>query len=166
VKEYSLADLMRLSGYSSRRIRQFIKIGLLGRPKFAGVRTMYSRETLGRLSAIMAWRRENGLGSPQIKREMRALTLEEVENWAEMLDPEPDEESATPEPPPAAAPVLPAPTNAQPREPARDLLIGERWVRVPLVPGLDLTMLEGSGELVVRLAREIQAKYQATGKSA
>jgi hypothetical protein len=34
------------------------------------------------------------------------------------------------------------------------------------VPGLDLTMLEGSGELVVRLAREIQAKYQATGKSA
>jgi DNA-binding transcriptional MerR regulator len=90
VKEYSLADLMRLSGYSSRRIRQFIKIGLLGRPKFAGVRTMYSRETLGRLSAIMAWRRENGLGSPQIKREMRALTLEEVENWAEMLDPEPD----------------------------------------------------------------------------
>ena len=68
--------------------------------------------------AIMAWRRENGLGSPQIKREMRALTLEEVENWAEMLDPEPDEESATPEPPgtePQAATAAPqAAASARP----------------------------------------------------
>jgi DNA-binding transcriptional MerR regulator len=173
VKDYSLADLSRHTGYSARRIRQYIQSGLLPRPKLAGSRTRYSREALGRLAAILAWRKD-GLGSPQIKREVRALAPSKVEEWAALYDPEAPSEDADAKAEaeagqksssPATMPAPTAPGPSAPPAPPSPLVVGERWVRVPLVPGLDLMMLEGSGELVARLAHEIQAKYRATGRA-
>lgn len=80
-------DLVSLSGYSSRGIRHSITKGLLPRPKLAGSATRYSRETLGRLAAIRVWRDEDKLSLTRIKRELRQLTEEEVEDWACKLDP-------------------------------------------------------------------------------
>ena len=160
VKDYSLADLVRLTGYSDRRIRQYIESGHLPRPKLAGSQTRYSREALGRLSAILVWRKKDKLGSAQVARTVRALTPEEIEDWAEMLDPEtPPESGAPPEPADEAQSSMEEATAAS----TAPLILGERWVRVLLVPGLELMMREGSGELVERLAREIQMKYRAAG---
>jgi DNA-binding transcriptional MerR regulator len=153
VDDYAIEDLMRLSGYSARGIRHYIQLGLLARPKLAGSATRYSRETLGRLAAIRFWRDKDGVSVRRIKRELRALEPEEVEVWANDLDPV---ESAD------TSPVVEAPAQGQAEAPLTAQLESvERWVRVPLVRGLDLVMREGAGAEVVELAREIQQKYGA-----
>jgi hypothetical protein len=105
---------------------------------------------LGRLAAIRFWRTQEGLAVRQIKREVRALTPEQVERWASKVDPidgtAPRDGYVILAPRPIA---IPGP-----------LVTSERWVRVPLVPGLDLVMREDAGEAIAQLAREIQARYR------
>jgi hypothetical protein len=164
---YSLKDLARLSGIPARSIRGYIQQGVLKRPRHAGPATSYDRETLGQLAMIRDKRREHGAVEYDILTEwVRALDADEIEAWAEELDPlEPAEDEPTiananvPATPPLTATAHAPPTPTAPLE------IAERWFRVPLVPGLELMMLEGSGDLVKRLASEIQGKYRATGKS-
>jgi DNA-binding transcriptional MerR regulator len=153
VDDYALEDLVRLSGYSARGIRHYIQLGLLARPKVAGRATRYSRETLGRLSAIRVWRDKDGLSVPRIKRELRKLEASEVQSWADELE--------FPEgPAPMSVGALAPPQIDSPSA----TLVGDRWVRLPLVPGLDLVLREVTGEDVVKLAQEIQAKYGANAK--
>jgi hypothetical protein len=116
-------------------------------------------------------RREYGaLPYDILKGELCEFDTDVIESWAEELDPmQPIEDGPTPPtanvpstPPASATPTAhqtPTSTAHAPLETA------ERWFRVPLVPGLELMMLEGSGELVSRLASEIQGKYRATGKA-
>ncbi len=150
MEDYALEDLVRLSGYSARGIRHYIQLGLLARPKVAGRATRYPRETLGRLSAIRAWRDKDGMPVRRIKRELRKLEPAEVQWWADELEfplgPAPMEIGAL-APPHADSPSA--------------TLVGEGWVRLPLVPGLDLVMRDIAGEEVLRLAQAIQANYGA-----
>jgi DNA-binding transcriptional MerR regulator len=159
---YSLKDLARLTGIPARSIRGYIQQGVLESPRHAGPATSYDRETLGLLGAIRHARREHGaVAYVTLKAKLRALDADEIEAWAEELDPLPavGDDEPTIANTPATPPVTATSPSTGPLETA------ERWVRVPLVPGLELMMLEGSGELVSRLAREIQGKYRATGKS-
>jgi DNA-binding transcriptional MerR regulator len=151
-------DLVTLTGIPARTIRSYIQRGLLQRPRFAAGATTYDRVTLGLLGAIRRGRSEHQMLHVTIKAKLRTLTPEQIEAWAEEFDPlrEPDEDEETP---PLEAPLPPSPA------PAASPMIAERWCRVPLVPGLDLMMREGSSALVARLAREIQEKYGALGTS-
>jgi DNA-binding transcriptional MerR regulator len=87
VDDYDIDDLVRLSGYSARGIRHYITNRLLPRPKLAGNATRYTRGTLGCLAAIRALRDKDGLSIARIKRLLRGLTPEELEDWACELDP-------------------------------------------------------------------------------
>ncbi len=155
MRDYSLGDLVSLSGYSARGIRHYIQLGLLSRPTVAARATRYPRETLGRLAAIRAWRDE-GVRVHRVKRALKALPPDELEAWANQLDPDPATLPPQPPPPLAIAPPVPVAPSLPP------LVTAERWVRVPLAPGLELMMREGAGEDVVRLAQEFQARYRAT----
>ncbi len=154
--DYSLEDLVRLSRYSARGIRHYIQLGLLARPKLAGPATRYTRETLGRLAAIRVWRENDGIAVRRVKRLLRALPPEDVEAWANQLDPGEGKE---------VVPFLPRTVIAPSPPPAlsrKGLVVAEGWVRVPLVRGLDLVLRDGAGEEVVQMAREIQGRYGGT----
>jgi DNA-binding transcriptional MerR regulator len=146
MEDYSMDDLVRLSGSSARAIRYYIQRGLLSRPTLAGRATRYSRETLGRLAFIRHLRDDEDLALKHIKRGVREFAPGESEYWASRLDPGADAEPLA-LPPDAAAP----------------LAVAERWGRVPLAPGLDLVLRDGASAEVVQLAAEIQAMVRARG---
>jgi hypothetical protein len=141
-------------------------MGLVPRPKQAGSRTRYSREALGRLLAIAKLRREDKESTPTVDSVLRDLTDEEVEAYAEEGDPLTSIVAMAPAPLPQAAvrenelqgtALVPLPSvAAAPLLPART---PPRWLRVSLIPGLELMVHEGGGELVARLAQEIVARY-------
>jgi hypothetical protein len=172
-KDYSLADLQRLTSYSSRNIYRYMDMGLVPRPRHAGSQTRYSRHALGRLLAIAKLRREDKYDTADVEDALRALTDEEAEAYAEACDPlRPVAVATPPAPTPKPAPrdvdagpvsiELSGPTAPTPAPPAG---VPQRWVRIALVPGLELMVYEGGGELVARLAQEIVTKYAANAPS-
>jgi hypothetical protein len=155
-RDYSLADLQQMTGYSGRTIARYIQMGLVPSPKQAGSRTRYSREALGRLLAIAKLRREGKEGTPDVKYEMRQMTDEEVEAHAEARDPLVSVVVSS-----SAAPSQPMVARQDDVQRAGFLPAGttQRWVRVSLVPGLELMVHEGGGEIAARLAHEIVSRY-------
>jgi DNA-binding transcriptional MerR regulator len=151
-----MSDLARLTGIPGRTIRSYIEAGLLPKPRFASNATAYSRETLGLLGVIRRARDEHRMTLTGIKPKLRAMTPEQVEEWAEELDPTSQASEGVEAPAPVRTSAAPAPAAPLPLD------ASERWLRVALIPGLELMMREGSGELVARLAREIQTKYRVT----
>ena len=165
-RDYSLADLQKLTGYSGRAIARYIAMGLVPRPKQAGSRTRYSREALGRLLAIAKLRREDKKGTPTVDYVLRDLTDEEVEAYAEAGDPLRSTVATAPVPLPQTAvrendlqtpALVPSPSVAA--TPLLPACPTQRWLRISLIPGLELMVHEGGGDLVARLAREIVARY-------
>jgi DNA-binding transcriptional MerR regulator len=156
---YSIDDLVTLTDLSARSVRHYIKLHLVPRPPLAGSATRYPRATLGMLNALATWRRDSGLFLADAKRRLRALTPDEIEAWAEKVDPTaaPEEDVATLE-----AAELPSAASTAPASAGAGLALGERWVEVPLLAGLRLMLREGSGAMTARIAEEIQAKYGAT----
>lgn len=135
----------------------------------------FSREQLGRFWAIACRRREDQWGSPAVRSELLEMTREEALEWAQKRDPlgppaaalaqspaPPPPANPTPAPQPTAAVAIPVPAEATPGAPASALAEPLRWGRVSLLPGMDLVVREGASEIVVRLAREIVAKYGAS----
>jgi DNA-binding transcriptional MerR regulator len=164
VKTYSMDELIALTNFSARTVRHYIGLRMIAKPVLAGSATRYPRETLGKLQAIRECRQSQKITIHGIKRALRALTAEEIENWAWEVDP-----NEPPAPPPVTvamvvAPPAPAVSPAPEVKPLpveEGLELGEKWVQVPLVPGLLLMMREGAGEMTARMAREIQKKYRA-----
>jgi hypothetical protein len=161
-RDYSLADLRQMTGYSGRTIARYIQMGLVPSPKQAGSRTRYSRAALGRLLAIAKLRREGNEGTPDVKYELRHLTDEEVEAHAEARDPLASVVVASPGAPSQRMVAHPDDVHRAALLPAGT---AQRWVRVSLVPGLELMVHEGGGEIVARLAHEIVSKYGAGAPS-
>jgi hypothetical protein len=158
-------ELVALTHLSPRTVRHYTALKLIPPVKFAGSATRYPRSTLGKLVAICSWRGQK-MGTPQLVRSMRELAgdEEECECWAEDVDPL--QPPAPPAPPLAPAPVASvAPAFAPPAESTdiapSELELGEKWIQVPLIPGLMLTMRDGASEMTVRVAREIQKRYRA-----
>ncbi len=169
-KDYSLAELSKLTGYSDRTIRRYVDLGLVPAPKRDGRMARFTREHLGRFWAIACRRREDRWGSPDVRDELQEMTLEEALEWADKRDPLAP--SAAPlassplastsvSPQPTAAATIATPAEPTPGAPGAALAEPLRWGRIPLLPGMDLVVREGASEIVVRLAREIVAKYGA-----
>ena len=155
-----MSELVELSHLSPRTVRGYMLRGMIPRPEAGGALTKYSRETLGRLGVILQLR-EEGLSLAAIQKDFEE---HDFESYAELLDP------LEPEPASCRAPSLPAlvpravPSPATPATPGSRAAsdgIGERWVRVELVPGLDLMLREGASDLAQRLASEIGQKYRS-----
>jgi DNA-binding transcriptional MerR regulator len=164
VKTYSMNELTELTKLSARTVRQYIALNLIDKPTLAGSATRYSRETLGKLLAIRAWRFDERITTHGIRRALREWPEGEAEAWAEEVDP-----IAPPPAPPAKvvgaapaahAPVVVAPATAAHPGGAPGDALGEKWHHVPLMPGLMLLMREGAGEMTASVAREIQTRYR------
>jgi hypothetical protein len=130
----------------------------------------FTREHLGRFWAIACRRREDQWGSPDVASELREMTREEALEWADKRDPlappaaapSPSPPSPAPAPQPTAAVAIRPPAEPTPGAPTSALAEPLRWGRVSLLPGMDLVVREGASEIVVRMAREIVAKYGAS----
>jgi DNA-binding transcriptional MerR regulator len=151
---YSMAELKELTGFAARSIRHHASLGLLPKTEYHGNQTRYDHEYLLRLLAIRKLTAK-GMTLNRVKATLRKMSPEELEEFAA-----PDDEPG-PEAPsvPAATPSTPAHAGASPEAPR---VVGEKWTRVPILPGLDLQLRDDAAEVVRRIAGEIQRRYQAT----
>jgi DNA-binding transcriptional MerR regulator len=140
--------LVKRTGIDARTIRRYIERDLLPRPDYAGRNTRYTHEHLVRLLAIKKLYETHARLSV-IKAELTKRTFPELEAMVGL---------ASPPPPAPPKPTKPVEVVAAPaaREPP---VSGERWVKVAILPGLELMMREDATELVRRIAREIEKKY-------
>jgi DNA-binding transcriptional MerR regulator len=127
---YTIGEIAEEAGVSERTIRYWYKQGLFVPPPFAGPGTRYLREHRLRILSIQKLR-EEGLKLPQIRRQLAAMSLGEMEA---LLAP----------PPPAVRAPPPEPTYA-----------AERWERIVLVPGLELFVSGSGGPILRRMAQQI-----------
>jgi len=147
VKTYSMNELMELTKLTARTVRNYTALGLIPKPRFAGAVTRYPRETLGKLVAIRTWQRNQKLKMPALQRTLREDD-QDWDAWADDVDPVPVEAVPIAQP----TPVVTA---------GAGLEFGEKWVQVPLIPGLMLMMRDGATEMTASVAREIQKRYRA-----
>lgn len=148
---FDIRALTKRTGFDARTVRRYAQRGLIPRPDFAGKDTRYGREHLVRLLAIRKLS-ERTLRLDALRAELSQRTFEELESLAGFT-------------PSTSAPT---PTNASPgatiSKPgaAPKSLAGERWLRIALLPGLELMMRDGAPELVTRIATEIRERYAAS----
>ena len=154
MRQYTIKQLVSASGYPERSIRHYILEGMLPRPPYRGKDTVYSDLHLIRLRAITKLRREQKTMHrlEPLRAWFKAKSGEEIESFVTGVP----LALPAPAPPPEPPPPAPAPT------PASELpLSSERWLHLPLVPGMVLLVKEGAPAIVTRLAAEIREKYGA-----
>lgn len=144
---HDIDGLSAIVGVPPRTLRAWIAAGLVPRPRLRGRSTRYGRSQLVHALAVRTLLRERKLSIAEARAHVARATD------AELLRLIP------------AGPGLDAVTGAKapPTESAATPLVGERWRRVRLIPGLELHLRDGAGELVERLAAEIAARYAAEG---
>jgi hypothetical protein len=140
---YTISELVAASGYPARTIRQYIQNRVLARPPNHGKSTLYGESYVAALRAIR-----------KLRDERQASRYEDLRAWFAGKSLAQIESFVT------GVPVAPAPPPAPPKVnvPA-PAIPGERWVHVPLVPGMVLLVRDGAPDVVTRLAAEIRAKY-------
>ena len=144
MQTYSMSDLEAQTGYSARGVRHLTAKGLLPKTKYGGNQTRYSVEVLLRLLAIKKMRVEQKVQLAQIKTALRNITLEQLAAFVGVW------------PAGVARPVAaPAPTLTE-----AALGPPERWLRVPLAPGLELMVRDGDAR-VEQLAASMRTAFAA-----
>lgn len=126
----TIGEIAREAGVSERTIRYWYTQGLFVPPPFAGPGTRYLREHRLRILTIQKLR-EKGLKLPAIKRQLAAMSLDEMEAFLA--------------PPPA-------PRREPPPEPT---YAAEPWERIVLVPGLELLVSGAGGPVLRQIAQQI-----------
>ncbi len=143
----TVAEIQALIGVGSRTLTKYASLGLIDSPKPRGRHTVHTPENVTRIAAIQALQRDGYL-----LREMRhALSNYSREGLAALAWPKPAPASDTER----AAP--PAPSPAGTAKPPN----GDAWVRVTLLPGLELNVAAGATAFVQRIASEIAERYAA-----
>lgn len=140
MQTYSMSDLEAQTGYSPRGVRHLTARGLLPKTKYGGNQTRYSVEVLLRLLAIKKMRVEQKVQLAQIKTALRNITLEQLAAFVGVWP----EGVARPAPALAGAALGPP----------------ERWLRVPLAPGLELMVRDGDAR-VEQLAASMRMAFAA-----
>jgi DNA-binding transcriptional MerR regulator len=135
---YTIVELAREAGVSTRTIRSWYTQGLFVAPPFAGPSTRYDAEHRLRVLAIQKMRRE-GLRMAAIKQRLTKMSLADIEAF---LAP----------PPPAPRPPPPEPTYT-----------AEHWERIVLVPGLEVHVNGAGGPILRRMAQEIVSYFGGAG---
>ena len=144
-----LDELAEQAGTSPRTVRYYVQRGLLPGPTFRGKDTVYSRDHLVRLRAIKRLQ-ERFMPLDGIQAELARLSQDELEKLAggkhvALLGP----------PIPIAPPQPPHPPHPQPAA-SGAVDVATRWTRRELVPGLELSVLEGASDDTRALAEEIR----------
>ncbi|HEX2730156.1 MAG TPA: MerR family transcriptional regulator [Polyangiaceae bacterium] len=148
---WRIADLAQLTGLSPRLITHYVATHLVEAPEFHASDTRYQRVHLLRLLAVRPLKaqglkiaalraRLNDWGAPGVEEFVRGLPLSDVVRralgWVEApkLSPQPD---------PAVA------------------VIGERWQRVVILPGLELLLRDDARPIVREVAARVLEQFQA-----
>lgn len=149
-REYKLEELAHKADVSPRTVRYYVQRGLLPAPVFRGRDTAYSGEHLLRLRAIKKLQ-EQFLPLDAIQAELERRSAREIlDAQAPATKPAGAVGVEPPEPPPP--PSVPLPTPHPYRFPGRtqqpywhqDLPQRERLLRIPLLPGVELTLTEAA----------------------
>lgn len=155
-----MKQLVEASGFPERSIREYVLQGMVPRPPYHGKDTLYGDVQLTALRAIAKLREEHRMFRiAPLRAWFDAKSPEEVEAFVTGV---PLVQAAQAAPPPAPPPAPPAapPEEAPVTAPEPPLAgVGERWIHLPLVPGMTLLVRDGAPEVVARLAEEIRAKY-------
>lgn len=140
---YTIDELAREAGVTPRAIRYWVRREVLPRPKFRASATRYGAEYVARIGALKALQRQ-GLDLREIRRRLENLAPAEVEQLA-------------------ASTMAPAKAPDAPPAALHAALVAERWHRVVLIPGLELSLREGMGPAVVKMANEIASQFGKGG---
>lgn len=147
-----IAELARLAGVSSRRVRYYVEQGIITPSEFRGIATRYQRRELLRLLATLRLRAERRASLIEIRRTLDGWSERELEAWL-----------STQVLPPTAAAVLGLSSRAHAvqSEKAIDALSKQAstWRRVCLLPGLELAVASDASPAVARAARAICEEY-------
>ena len=148
----SIKQVSEVIGATPRTIRNWIKMGMVPRPLFRGSATRYERVHLVRLLAIKKLR-SDFLYPHEIRSEVAQASPELLEAWARAADfsgiLSAPAEAAKAEPTAGAAPA--SRRAAPPSYPA------QRWERIELLPGLELSVRDQPA--LRRIAAEIFEQY-------
>jgi len=147
----SCKELADRHGISTRTIYHWIDQGLVPGVPYQGRQTRYGREPQARVAAIRKLRKES-VPFPKIAAMLAKMTLAQIEALTGIAPPQ---APAPPPAPPPVAPPAPPPVAVGP-------VVLERWGRVALLPGLELTLREDASPVVKRVAAEIAERYRAT----
>ncbi|HEX2570139.1 MAG TPA: MerR family transcriptional regulator [Polyangia bacterium] len=139
-----MEDVTARTGTSKRRIYGWIRAGLLPAPASSGRGVRYDEAYVERIMTIARLRYE-GLSVAEVRRRL--------EN-----PPARQEEPAPPIPMPEAAPAGATPAAAP------DGLPSERWERIVLLPGLEVSYRTDGGPVLHRLAAEIWRQFGAPAR--
>lgn len=148
--------LEKKTGFDARTIRRYAERGLIPRPDNAGKSTRYTHEHVVRLLAIRKLY-ETTARLSVIEAELAKRSFSELEAFVGLAPPVNASEPAPREDAPAKSVAAAVPTAST--VPASK---GERWVKLPLLPGLELMMRDDATDLVRRIAREIEERYRTS----
>ena len=140
---FTAAELGAKVGITARTVRFYASQRLLPEPQFRGRNTRYVREHLVQLAAIRHLQGGHRLALEAIREQLARLTPVEIERLAVARLPE----LAPPAPAPAPAP------NTGGERPT-EWLTG-KWQRVTVLPGLEVHLQEGAGDVVRDIANQI-----------
>lgn len=150
------AEVAAQAGIQARTIAFYISEGLLPSPRFRGPATRYDREHLLRVVAIKKLQRDEKLSLSQVKRRLKTMTREQLEELAraELAKSEamPSQKDATPAGAAEGAPARASASTAM-----------TSWERLEILPGLELFVRSNVSPHVRRVVREIEAQFAANG---
>ncbi len=155
-----LADLAPLAGVPLRTVQSYLERGVLESAPFYGTATRYSRLFLLRLVAIKRLRLEEKLNLAAIKKRLDPLSPAELEAYAThgLLDgPLMRALGLRPAPPPAQLSTgVPLSAAAETKR--------ERWSRIALIDGLEISIRDDASPLARRLANQFIEECLGTPK--
>jgi DNA-binding transcriptional MerR regulator len=145
----NIHELAQRSGVGARTIRQYFGKHLLEKPPFRGAQTQYDDGHLIRIRAIRRLLHEYRMSFNAVRAELRKRSDADL---AALLNP--------PQPAATATPAAGASASANPA--GGPWLAAERWERVALLPGLELSLRADASPAVRRMAAEIATQYRGS----
>lgn len=157
---YTMAELAEEAGVVPRTIYGYTRDGLLHKAEPRGRHTRYDKLHLAKLRAIAALREEvYNMPVEDVRERLSSLTDRQLLERAFPAE-------FPPAPPPAPPPAAPAAAAPPPRDVLAAASNERAWRFQPLVPGLVLLVKVDAGEIVERLAREIEKAYATSAPRA
>lgn len=168
-----IAELGELVGQPPRTIRYYLQQGLLPPPVFRGPATRYGRVHLLRLLGIRRLKQEGVRALSELKRRLEAAGEAQLLAAVAARPPSAAVAAALGLPVPPGAEGSPTVAGAKrelaPSESAAALSesgmpgapSGESWLRLQLLPGLELSLSESASPAARQLALRLQAEWAA-----
>lgn len=156
---FTLAEVAAQAGIQPRTVAFYIREGLLPPARFRGPATRYEREHLVRIVAIKKLQREEKLSLAHVKRRLRTLTPEQIEELGggELANGDAAKYSGA-----AGAPTVA--TGAVASGPTSSTMT--TWERLEILPGIELLVRSNVSAHARRVVREIEAQFLEADRQA